>query len=189
MKRSSNVVCEQLRSSDHRHGTALVWTMTYVTLTTLLLALSGTTLQMVFNTLRLDQTSANDLKSLRDLDVALRRDADVASEIRVTDSSLEFNGDARVVWSIDRHQIIRSESHAGTPESHGVRRFRQGTQFRLADNGDSFVSLKMFPPLPGRPVSVSADRTVTDDDRRVELLLAVPRQDDVSARQAEEPSE
>ncbi len=138
------------RQSRHRKGGAFAYVMAYMTLSAMLLALSGSTLHSILQTADADQKTFREIHVTEAAAVELRDDGRrcAVAELNDDDLTLEFPDSISVVWTVDDHQLRREETQAGQLRSQDLFRFQPGTEmtFRRESNG-LFVFRVTFPPL------------------------------------------
>lgn len=138
------------RQSRHRKGGAFAYVMAYMTLSAMLLALSGSTLHSILQTADADQETFRQIHVTEAAACELRDDGRrcAVAELNDDDLTLQFSGSNSVVWNVDDYRLRREETQAGQLRSQDLFRFQPGTEmtFRRESNG-LFVLRITYPPL------------------------------------------
>jgi len=157
----------------------LAYAMTYITLTLMLLGLTGTTLHLVLQTSQNDQRLFQNLARIRDVELAIREDARQADHIRISDDEAEFTIDSdTVVWKVTGHRIVREQFQGDNRSALMTAVFRRATQLEFVTQSELLFALRITPAttLAHRKTSALPNAPV----HPVEILLPRPTDDRLS---------
>jgi len=160
----------------HRSGAIFAYVMAYMTLSMLLLGLTGTTLHLLMRTSQTDQRLFRDLSRIADVESAIRQDARQADQIRITDTEAVFSvNSGTVIWTITDNRITREETHDKTRAALMSVVFRHTTELAFITQSESLFALRIIPPAPAA-TSASKKTSTTSNTvlRPVEILLPRP---------------
>lgn len=167
------IQCYRCPSEVHRRGAVFAYVMAYLSLTLLLLGLTGTMLHVVLKTSATDQRLFRDLARLRDAERALRDDAESARQVQLEARHAVFEAsETRSVWTIDRHLLQREVLQDGQRKAVMNVRFRPGTLLSFKHQSDGLLALSVTLPAATLTTSDRRDEpAAVQPSRTVEILL------------------
>jgi len=163
----------------HRRGAVFAYVMAYVTLSMLLLGLTGTTLHLIMRSSQTDQRLFQDLSRIRDVESAIREDAVLADQIQIEDNIATLSTASRVVtWTVSDNRITREETTGDTRDALMRVIFRRATELSFITQSDSLFALRITPPAPAATSERNNTSTKTNTPlRAVEIVLPRPTND------------
>ena len=160
----------------HRRGAVFAYVMAYMTLSMLLLGLTGTTLHLIMRSSQTDQRLFEDLSRISDVESALREDAVLADQIQIEDNLATLSTVSHVVtWTVNDNRITREETNGDTRDALMQVIFRRATELSFITQSDSLFALRITPPAPAATSERNNTSTRTNTPlRSVEIVLPRP---------------
>jgi len=167
------------RNKRHRRGAVFAYMMTYMTLSMLLLGLTGTTLHLVMRSSQTDQRLFQDLSRINDVESAIREDAGQADQIQIEEDKATLStGSRTVTWTVTDNRITREETHGDTRNALARVVFRRATELAFITQSDTLFALRITPPAPAAILdSKNISTKVNTPLRAVEIVLPRPATD------------
>jgi|GEM_PF-2686177 len=158
----------------HRMGGAFAYVMAYMTLSAMLLGLSGSVLHSILRTSDTDRRMFREIHVTEAAAEVLRDDGGRCVVAKLTDNGLvmELADSQGVAWTAEQHQLLREVVQSGQIQSRGQFRFQPGTELTFRKESERLYVLRITAPPVGYLPTASAK---TDGVRKsIDVFLAVP---------------
>jgi hypothetical protein len=159
----------------HRRGGAFAYVMAYMTLSTMLLALSGSTLHSIMRMSDVDRKMFREIHIAEDVAAELREDGArcVVAQLAGNRLVIQFPDASSAAWTVKKHQLLREVVQSGQVQSRGQFRFQPGTELTFRQESDRLVILRITaPPLAYLPTTSVGTGGVL---KFIDVLLSIPQ--------------
>jgi type II secretory pathway component PulJ len=150
------------------------YVLAYLTLSLMLLGLTGSTLHLLFRSGQTDRRLFQHLARIRDVERQLREDVRQVGGIEFTDDELVVSrNSATVTWSLADNKAVREVFRDGERHALMSVSFRRGTQLTFVPQSESLFALRIIPSAPASTTYVKQEPTRMNTPlHAVEIQLA-----------------
>ncbi len=157
----------------HRRGAVFAYVMAYLTLSLMLLGLTGSTLHLLFRSSQTDRQLFQHLARVCDVEQQLREDVRQVGDIQFTDDELVIRSrSATVNWSLADNKAVREVLEEGRRRAVMSVTFRRGTQLAFVPQSESLFALRITPAAPALTADTKTKPTRQNTPlRAIDILL------------------